>query len=123
MVALFSLVLNFHQECIIKWFLEKNKCPLCKKEYNFGYNQIEQDYPLFYNSLDDLDDTNYFQSVFNNNIYNNPISYINNNNREHGWIRGINNLDSRIENNIIERERDNDDDYEEFDDDGDEHFI
>ena len=28
----------FHQDCIIKWFLEKKVSPMCKKEYNFGNN-------------------------------------------------------------------------------------
>ena len=34
----------FHNDCILKWFVYKSKCPLCKKQYNF----INNEYPIEY---------------------------------------------------------------------------
>ena len=79
MISELSCLHSFHQDCVIKWFLEKNKCPLCKKVYSFGNNGIEQDYSLFYFDL--------------------------NNERDESWTENYIDFSFSIENNIIERER------------------
>ena len=56
----------FHEECIKKWFLYNNKCPLCKKEYNFDNNEIKN------YSIDLL---NQIRDEIN--IFRNEIFYIN----------------------------------------------
>ena len=84
MISELSCMHLFHQDCLIKWFLEKNKCPLCKKVYSFGNNEIEQDYSLFYLSNPFLDA---------------------NNERDESWAENYIDFSFSIENNVIERER------------------
>ena len=75
-------------------------------EYNFGYNEKEENFPLYYNIIED--NTNYFENDINN-IYNNPISEINNHGDE-TWRRGNISLVTPID--IRERRRDNEEEYD-----------
>ena len=80
----------FHEDCIIKWFSYNNKCPLCKKAYNYtndnnGNNEdhlfsffnisviIWINYNDNYNISNDISMTerNYNSDSPFNNIYNN----------------------------------------------------
>ena len=93
---------SYHEECIIKWFLEKNKCPICQKLYYFQNNVRE-------NIGQENDEIN-IQDNYNR--FNNPI-FESNDNINGYWEVNNNNLGFRIEENNIERERDDEENNEE----------
>ncbi len=112
----------FHENCIIKWLLQKNFCPLCKKSYNFGNNNSNHININNTNSLEfnNIINTNQSRDIFYNTSVNwrrrnLNLNYISNQNdlennlNDNSFGRG--NLNFGLNENNLERET-NDDDEE-----------
>jgi hypothetical protein len=65
----------FHEECMAKWILQNNSCPLCRKNIDlniYGRNDEEND-----GDSDSDGDDDYDNPIINNSNTNNNISYNN----------------------------------------------
>ena len=46
----------FHENCLIEWFRRKNNCPLCKKDYNFKNDNLNENIIANNDEINNSDD-------------------------------------------------------------------